>query len=803
MTRHVDRRLRLRRSAALSALILGAASPVFAQDAGVPPADDGATVQEVVVTAQRREENLQEVPVAVTVVGADALADRQVFSSEQLVQLVPSLTLQKGSTNVNSSLNIRGVGTVTFASGAEPAVSTVLDGVVLARPGQSVLDLFDVERIEVLRGPQGTLFGKNASAGVVSIVTARPSATFKAGAEAAYFEGEEYRLRAGVSGPLTDWARASASLFRSGYDGNSVNVFNGDTVNGFDRFGGRAKLELEGPDETRLTLIADYQTSNDDCCGEPLTITASNIFTETVLRPSVAPVQPTGENYDVDLDFGPRTKDTNWGVSAQVDAPFGDHTLTSITAYRGWENTEYRDGDYRSDAPAYVFGAGALANETGVRDVGVLDFGQFTQELRLASPTDQFLEYVVGGFYYTTEQTNFFNRTATRCTASTRAPVTLSFGGAAQTATPCQTGASSYAVAANGTANWRTEFENYAVFGQGTLNFSERLRGILGARYSHDRVTFEHQRVAAPAGPGVQPGIARQGQTEEDGISGRIGLQYDLTDDINAYVNYARGYKGPAFNVFFNLNTQGVPGPGGTTIQVERDTIPLSKEESDSYEIGIKSRLFDRRLILNAAAFLTEFSGFQATTFDVIAGLTISRLINAGEVSTRGVEVDFTAVPIRNLTLSGGAIFQDAKVDNFICPPAAPISCNVNGNALPFAPEFKYNISADYRLETASLPFDVGFNTSYSYQDDTFFDFANNPLLRQDAYGLLDASVSLIDRDDRYRLSLVGRNLTDEYYAVTKVLENPAGFPASFVRNRIPRDAERYFGVVLRANFGG
>jgi iron complex outermembrane receptor protein len=781
---------------------LGAfATPALGQDADPQAQESGAVVGEIVVTAQRREENLQDVPIAVTVVGGEQLAQRQVFSTESLVQLVPSLTLQKGSTNVNSSLNVRGVGTVTFSSGAEPAVSTVLDGVVLARPGQSILDLFDVERIEVLRGPQGTLFGKNASAGVVSIVTRRPSQTFRGRADLAYFEGEEYRAQVGVSGPLSDTVRGTLSGVVSEYDGNAKNVFNGEMVNGYERLGARAKLEVEPDDRTLFTFIADWQHAVDDCCGEPLNVTVDNAFTRGVLRPSLAPANPEYGNRDVDLDYGPVTKDLSWGLSGQADVELGGgFTFTSITAYREWSNTEYRDGDYRSDAPRFVFGTGAVSNETGVRDIGLLDFYQLTQEVRVASPTGGFAEYVLGGFYYTTRQENFFNRTAVRCTASTLAPtsvtvpVTPATPLGTQAVTPCSPAASTYTVVGFGNANWTTEFENYALFGQTTLNFTDRLRAIAGLRWSHDEVEYDFARVATATITGVTPSIVRTGDTQEDGLSGRLGLQYDFTDDINGYVNYARGYKGPAFNMFFNFNTQTLPGG----VQVERDSIPLSKEESDSYEAGLKTRLFDRRLVLNMAAFLTEFSGFQATTFDVIGGLTVTRLINAGEVSTRGFEFDFTAVPFENFTLSGGAIFQDAKVDNFICPPQAPISCNVNGNKLPFAPEYKLTLNADYRLETGALPFDLGFNAGYTWQDEYFNDFANNPVIRQEAVGLLDATISLIDRDDRYRLSLVGKNLTDEFYTVTRVNEG-----AGFVRNRVPRDAERYFGVVLRANFGG
>ncbi len=748
------------RASRLAALFLTTASTAFGI-VGTAAAADNAQVEEVIVTAQRREERLQNVPVAVTVVSGDQLSQRQTFSSEQLVQAVPSLTFRKGTTNVNSALNIRGIGTISFSAGAEPAVSTVVDGVVLARSGQAFFDFFDVERIEVLRGPQGTLFGKNASAGVVSIVTKRPSATPTGFVEGSYFEGNEIRVRGGVSGPLSDTVRGGLTAVYGKYDGNTKNVFNGEDVNGYERFGVRAKVEWTPSDNLTVTGIADWVNAVDNASADIIGfVTPGN-----AILGQLGTVKTGEGNKQISNDYAPVTKDSNFGVSGQVDYQMGDYTLTSISAWRGWGNTEQRDGDFT----AYL---GRNVGTSSSRDFGILDFTQFSQEVRLASPTGQFLEYVVGAYYYHTDQDNFFNRLNVTCTATTLA------GGA------CAAGSSTFVTQSNGTANFNTQLTNSAVFGQATLNFSEKFRGIVGLRLSKDKVEYDFARVSSFAAdtPGVRANFASKSSTDETGTSGRIGVQYDVSENVNVYANYARGYKGPAINVFFNMRAF--------------DTIPLQPEESDAFELGLKSRLLDNRLVLNIAAFDTSYSGFQTTSFDTVAGSIVSRLINAGDVSTQGIEADFTARPTAALTLSGGAAYTKARIDKYNCPTGSPASCAAHdGKTLPYAPEWKLNLSANYDIALPTMPFDMALNTAYGWQSDTQFDIDQNPLAIQPEYGIWDASVALVDRDGRYRLSLVAKNLGDQFYTSARI-------PGAFVRTQVPRDAERYFGLTLRANFG-
>ncbi|MEH0196211.1 TonB-dependent receptor [Caulobacter sp. CCNWLY153] len=747
------------RALAVSALLIGASLPALAWAADAPASD--TQLEEIVVTSQRRAENVQKVPVAVTVVRGDDLEKRQTFSAEQLVQQVPSLTFRKGTTNVNSSLNIRGIGTTSFSAGSEPAVSTVVDGVVYARSGQAFFDFFDVDRIEVLRGPQGTLFGKNASAGVVSIVTRRPSATTKGFVEGSWFEGDEYRLRAGVSGPISQTLRGGLTAVYGQYDGSATNVYDGSKVNGYERLGFRGKLEWTPSDDLTVSLIADSVNAVDNGSADAIGYATPG----DAIIGQQAPLVLSPSNRDINNDVAPVTKDSTWGYSGQVDYRLGDYTLTSITAWRGWGNTEVRDGDYTSIA-------GRRVGTASSKDVGVLDFNQFTQEVRLASPTGGFLDYVVGAFYYKTKQDNYFNRTNVACAATTLA------GGV------CATGSSTFVVTSNGTANFTTELENYAAFGQANLNFTPRLRGVAGLRWSHDEISFDFARVSAfpTATAGVRPSFAAQGSKSTDGVSGRIGLQYDLSDNVLGYVNYSRGYKGPAINVFFNMQAF--------------DTLPLDPEKSDAYEAGLKSTLLDRRLVLNLAAFTTNFKGFQTTNFDTVAGTIVSRLVNAGEVSTAGLELDAQARPARNLTLSGGAAYTDAKIEKFHCPAGSPATCSaINGQPLGPA-KWRWSAAVDYLVETPSLPFDIGLNSSIAYQG-AGRPNVNNPNLgpAPEGFSLWDATVSLVDREDRYRLSFIAKNIGDSFYTTARI-------PSTYVRQQVPRDSERYFGVSLRANFG-
>lgn len=757
--------------------VVALAAPAAAQEAAQAPATGSVFGDnDIIVTAQKREQNLQDVPVAISVVSGAELERANVNSAEQLFQRVPTLTFRKGNTNKDSALSIRGVGTISFSSGVEPSVSTVIDGVVYARTGQQTSDFLDVERIEVLRGPQGSLFGKNASAGVINIITREPGEEFGGYADASWFQGNEFRIRGGVGGPISDSVRASITGFWSQYDGNGTNVYNNERVNGYEHWGVRGKLIAEPSDKVKITIIADYAKNSDNGFADSIGQVFPSAFNNAVFIPSLAPLTLDKYNKDIDNDLSPYTQDKNSGVSAQIDVDLGAAALTSITAYRHWYNYQQRDGDFRSDSPKYV-NTGIAAGDVRSHDRGDLKFDQFTQELRLASTGPQFLEYVAGLYFYKTKEVDYFNRTVTTCTASTLPTV----GGL----TPCAAGSSTF-VTNQGDADFTTELTSYSAFGQATANFTDSFRGILGLRYTHDEVSFDFTRVSTSttAFPGVNPGFSATGSVKDNGWSGNAGLQYDLSEDVMAYGMYTRGYKGPAINVFFNM--------------LARDTGAIDPETANAFEIGLKTRLFDSRVTLNITGFYAKYENYQANFLDLVAGQVVTRLTNAGTVSTRGIEVDFNAPVTDNFSLSGGFAYTDAHINEFNCPTGSAVTCAdaINGKPLPFAPKYKGSVTMDWRLPIDIEGFDIDLNSSLAYQSRTQFDINQNPNAYQTAFAIWDAGLTVRTEDEKYAVSFIVKNLTDQNFVIQRI---PNG--TSFMRQITPRDAQRYFGVTGRINF--
>ena len=761
------------------------------------PALGASVIEEVVVTAQKREQSLQEVPLAVTVLQSETIDAAFGKNIEDLQALVPSLSFRKGNTNRNSALTVRGIGTISFSVAAEPSVSTVVDGVVLGRSGQAFADLYDLERIEVLRGPQGTLFGKNASAGVVNIVTKRPTDEFSAYVDASFFQDNEFRLKGQVSGPLSDQARGSLTVTRSEFDGYLTNVFNNRETGGYDREGFRGMLEYDIDDDLTMLAIIEAYDADDDCCPDLEALPSGRNPLSEAAPDSNGVV---GNNADIDLDqrridhdFVTRTLDETTAFSIQFDKSFDSgYDFTSITAYRSWDNTEFREGDFTSiggTSTEPVFGV-----PFQLHDVGDQEWRQVSQEFRISSPTDQAVYWQAGVFYWNLDSERDFTRDAS-CQNN---------GGQVQSildANPGLTCNANDIVAA--TAAMRTEFDNIAVFGQAEWSISDSFTAILGLRYTDDEVSFNHNRVnldefgrqgvgVRPAEPNSQFGAASggfnsnfEGETDETNLSGRLGLNWQFGEAHSLFANYSQGYKGPAFNVFFNMGTN--------------DTLPIGEETSDSFEIGYKYT--GSTLYLAATYFMTDIEDFQANNFDNSTGVTITRLTNAGDVTTEGFEVDLIWTPTDNFSLSGGFAAVDAEIDSFNCPVdpttgMAPANCSDrSGLDVPFAPDLKYSVVANYVIPRDNM--DIILNASYVFTDDQRSTLPSNdgtfsPVSELPDYSIVNASVAFSFNEDKFRVTLIGKNLGDESYVTT--------FSGDGFRYQIPREAETFYGVNVRAS---
>lgn len=772
-----------------------AATPAFAQDES-PSEPRGAGGADIVVTAQKREERLQDVPVAVSVVGGETIARQGGINLEQAQYLVPALNFRKSGTSINQSLFLRGVGTSTFSVAGEPSVSTVVDGVVYSRAGEAFSDLVDIERIEVLRGPQGTLFGKNASAGVINIVSKKPGRELAGYAEGGFYfdNGNEYRARAALDIPLGEKVATRITGFFSDYEGNLFNDAPNVNrrVNGYERWGVRGIVVADPTPDLTITLIGDYRKANDDCCAEVIGTAPTNLAAQILPTPLGKDTRRVRQNLVT------RTNEESYGASLQIDATLGDNTVTSITAWRRYDNEEIRDGDWL--AQPY---ANAGLNE--LHDFGPQTGETFTQELRLTSPTGGLIEYVGGLFYSWADTERSFTRNDVVC-----AP-------AQTTLTACDAPGITV-TQPSGTAVFGSTFKNLAAFGRFTVNVSDRFRLLGGLRFTHDQLDVFHSRQTTLAGPGIQPnfdqgvydryvqlvaagvapttaqtqavsasnGVPFTAKTTNDNWSGMAGAQFDLSRDNTLYATWTRGYKGPAFNIFYNLTGTG-------TNVIEPETV-------DSFEGGIKNTLFDGALVVNLAGYYAKYDNFQANNPDVVAGVLVTRFTNAGRISTRGGELDLIWTPARDVSLSGGIAYTDARVDEFRQPTGNVTGVIPNGTRLAYAPEWKASLAGDWRIRTGGV-IDIGLNANASWQSEQLSQFDANPAVREATtigdYALVDVAVSLIQPNDRFRLSFHVKNLFDQSFPAAIASGGPGG---SF-RYIIPREADRYFGVIGRVAF--
>jgi iron complex outermembrane receptor protein len=738
------------------------AMPAFAQQTSTPAnPDEVVQLPTFEVGATLREEPLMTVPIPVAVVSGDQMLQLNLRDMSDLTAEMPSLTFRAGASNKDTSLLIRGVGTITTSPGVEPDVSTVVDGVVLARPGQATMDLMDVDHVEVLRGPQGTLFGKNSSVGVINIVSKDPTEQKQGYIDAAYYgsDGNEEAIHAGASGALVpNKLLAAVSFLYDDYSGNLKNIYLNQTVNGFRNVGARAKFLYPPTQNFKATVIFSYVNSYETAPNEgPFELPGNISFTTGLFTPAsaaalatISPVVPSKNNLQVNSSLLGHVYDINTGLSAQLEWTVDQFKLTSISAYQYWYNNQYED---TGTAPA------PLVGQTVSHDVGFLYFDQYSEELRLTSPEGKFVDFVSGLYFQRAVDTESYRRDIV------------------------QEPTAGNLVHNSGDAHYGTTGDNYSAYGEATWHLTPIFRLVTGLRFTDDTLSFYHSRISssAVAVPGISTTLAyHTGSTDDTGVSGRASLQLDLTKDAMLFATYARGYKGPAYNVFFNQ----------TALQVA----PLNPETSNEYEVGLKASGFDNRLQFTATAFDTIYTNYQANYQTLIVGTPVTNLINAGQVSSKGVEADASARLTHYLTVSVSASAINAKVDSFIQPAGAG-AVNINGQPLPFAPKFKSNAMAEYRMPLPGTSLFFNASLDYEYQSAEQFQLTETPDTVQGSYGIWNATIGISKPKDGWRVQLMCKNIGDIPYAT---LLTEAG---GMVWREVPRDNGRYFGVALHKDY--
>jgi len=737
-------------------------------------ADAGIGVEEVVVTARHRAEDSQKVPAALSVIGGQFLDKTNTSNIAQVAQLTPSIQFTFFNPR-NANINIRGLGNnIGLANdGLVPGVGFYVDQVYYSRPATATLDLIDIDRIEVLRGPQGTLFGKDTTAGAINVVTAGPSFKPTASLEVTGGNYGYFQAKAAVSGPLVaDKLAGRLSVATTTREGLLTNVYDGKKVNNYRNLTLRGQLLYTPTDDLKVRVIADYARQPTHCCTQVLAKVVSptngkNFNAYAQAFGWTPTVDPSARKADVNSPFkaiqetGGLSVETNWSTPKAV--------FTSVSSWRFWNWWPGNDGD---NTPISVMTAGQNGDYTN----------QYTQEFRVASAGENRIDYVAGLYLY---------REQIRAVGLTR------YGDAASyfLLGPAVPAAVLNGVGTNFVSKYNTD--SLAAFGQAVWHITPDLNLTGGLRYTQDFKRGSYNAVASGGAPltgalapfaGARAGIATstayQLKNSDSDVSGLINLSYQLNPGVLAYVNYARGTKSGGLNL--------------TVLPAGANAI-VAPEKVDAIEAGLKTRLFDGRLTLNADLFWQRDREYQANIYD--PNIQKMYLSNVPEVRTKGFEIDAQAQPTDDLSLYASTTFNDAVYQKYpggqcgleaITQP----SCDLSGRPLAGTPRWAAAAGGEY-----SRPVSLGareakayVGADYSYRSSLYSHASDSTYTRLPQLSLVNARAGV--RADGWDLYVWGKNLSNSKY-FTFLSPGPGNTGALFAQLGDPRT----YGVTLRLKY--
>ena len=720
------------RSLWIAAAVLCAVAPSLpAQEA------DGA-LEEILVTARKRSESLQDVPISISAVSRADLVNKSAVRLEDALGSIANVAFESDSLG-GTNVNIRGITSSTNNFGIETAVGLYVDEVYLSRPTAFNQSTLDIERIEVLRGPQGTLFGRNTVGGVISVVTADPTTDLQVGGDATLGNDSFRQFRGTASGPMGDKAGFRLSVSKIDRDGWLENRTPGlEDLAGEDSTAVRAKVKF-APTDT-LDVVAAFDYAEDK--------SASGI-NEIAAGPLAA--FDDGINDSIATNIDNRETRKMRMATVRANLRLGDYTLTSVSGYQKIDYTRFNDQDYTA--------LDILATGSPERD------RFFSQELRLASPGDGAFDYVAG-VYYSNSRVEGDNDGR----LGADVPVVLGIGSFP--------GYTERVVTSSD-----IDSKAYALFGSGTYDFSDRWSLSAGLRYTDEKKTLDYQEVVTPffLAPGVPLGIiyafaadvapVRQ-DYDDNAMSGDLSLAYEVAPQAKVYGRYARGYKAGGFD-----STQSsVSDPGNLAFQ---------PEFVDQYELGLKSQSANRRVQFNAAAFYMSYDDKQEQTFDGFNFLTT----NAASATIQGAEAELSMSPVQGLRFDLALGYTDATYDEFIDPLAGS---DYSGNDLVGAARWSGSAGATYSFPLSAALRGM-LHVESNYRSSSFTTTDNDPAFRQDGHNLVNARIGIEDGDGRYGLYVWGKNITDERYV-------QGGFNFlgnTFIRRNVPES----WGIEIRAQY--
>jgi len=710
----------------------------FAQ--GTPDRSDSLVLEEIVVTAQKREENLQDVPISVSAFNGEQIRSEGIGKLEVLSETVPNFFI--GESFLGDAIFVRGVGSAQNNLGAEQAVGQIIDGVFYGRSRFSRLSFLDIERIEVLKGPQGALIGKNTTAGAINITTAAPTDTFQGwiSPEFEVLSDEGFTVQGAVSGPLSERLKARLAVRYDDRDGYLHNTQTGKDQESRKDVFIRGKLLWEPNDDLNITFT--YQYGDMDHKGENNQYSLCDLTTPQLPTPggliNLTSVLIAGTTEDCKANFkragvAPRHgvgdfsgKDTSFDTASLViNWQLGEHTLTSITGWAQYDYTDIQDADRSARESLSVEFAE--------------DYEQWSEELRLVSPQGGKVDYIAGLYFLDKKQHTDYLIDV------------VSFNARRNTLTD-------------------EDGKTFALFGQLTWNIDAHWAATVGVRYTHEKKDARSQgfpsllydtNTPVTVPPFAPAGLPRihdiSDDLSENNVSPTFNLQWRPNENAMYYASVRRGFKAGAFNHAL-VATQ---ANALTNFKV-------TDEEVTSYELGAKLTLLDGSAQLNAAIFYSEFSDLQQAI--LIGNDVVNDVVNAADSTSQGAELELRWRPVEHLTLFGAIAVLNSEFDKF--PNAtcyalqSPTECvngqqNLKGRPFTFAPDWTWTANAEYVWHIGSDFRLTGFLQAY-YSDDYYLTQDLDPKLIQEDYVKWDARLTLADAGSGWEISLIGRNLGDK-----------------------------------------
>ena len=807
-------------------------------------------IEEVVVMATKREQTLQEVPIAVSVVNSETIQQAQINDLIDLQASVPSLRVPQLQTTGTAYFVIRGFGNGANNPGIEPSVGVFIDGVYRSRSASALADLPNIERIEVLRGPQSTLFGKNASAGVINVVTAAPNMeSFGGSASLTYGNYNQLILKGDISGPISDTVGFSLAVNSHKRDGYFDNLALGTTLNDRDRWGVRGQLLFLPTDNVTLRFIADYDKLDEKCCGVANLLDGPTGLAIQAVGGNQVPNQPFAyANY---YDFDPSNKIENKGISLQADVDFdNDMKFTSITSYREQSRLDNSDVDFTS---------AKLINVNS----GDTQLDTFTQEFRLSQSLDS-VDWMVGAYYFN-EDVSYDNKLAYDSAFRPYADILANFGGVTQLEQTMQAlgllpPGQQFFAPGQGTLDYAgQDDETISLFGQADWQVTDRITLTGGLNYTKvDKSAFVNQvntdvfssldlqqvgfgaifyqltglppvpeylagnpaaaatalalsgvSCTAETGPYCNPVLDLQplqflppflafpnsvesGKSKDDKVTWTARIAFQATDNINLYASAGTGFKATSWNLSrdsrpFASDIPALYAAGLGVPNLTAGTRYAGPEETTVYELGFKGK-WDRTE-LNLAAFDQSIKGFQSNIF---TGTGFS-LANAGKQSTKGVEVDALWNPLDSLRLTFSGTWLDPKYDSFEQGIGVNGPEDLSGTRPAGISRFSMATSGTWYFDLGSLS--AFLRGEYVY-DSKVQVIENVPKdLASREVSMVNASFGL-DFSNGMEVMLWGRNLTDDQnllsaFPAVAQLGSYSGYP----------NEPRTYGVTVRARF--